>query len=217
MQQREARRVRFSDEFLSQTEARQFDIATRDSVRLQREAKPGDPNSGKDEQKFDTATSKGDPENVQKLEKASIGKHYLRPVKKPTLLLDRIPQWFERVKEDLLKDRSSLIRPLPSRTKLDIQRPARYDEQLLRGRDFKRAETCHGQRGASKDKDRLIHGLDNEGNGQYEQHPNGCSSDESAVLIVRGNGRGDLQGLRSHHQSLRNNPISPSTDLQQCN
>ena len=60
--------------------------------------------------------------------------------------------------------------------------------------------TTHGQRDASKDKDRLIHGLDNESNGQYEQHPDGCSSDELAVLIVRGNGRGDLQGLRSHRQ-----------------
>ena len=107
-------------------------------MRLQREAKSRNPNSGIDEQKFDTATSKGDPKNVQNLEKASIGMHYLRPVKKPTLLLDRIPQWFERVEEDLRKDRSSLMRPLSSRTKLDIQRPARYDEQLLRGRDFKR-------------------------------------------------------------------------------
>ena len=75
---------------------------------------------------------------MQILEKASIGMHYLRPVKKPTLLLDRIPQCFERVEEDLRKNRSSLMRPLPSRTKLDIQRPARYYEQLLRGRDFKR-------------------------------------------------------------------------------
>ena len=96
--------------------------------------------------------------------------------------------------------------PLPSRTKLDVQRPARYDEQLLRGRDFKKYLSAllpkDGQRDASKDKDRLIHGLDNESNGQYEQHPDGCSSDESAMLIVRGNGRGDLQGLRSHRQSL---------------
>ena len=138
VQQLEAKRVRFSDELLSQTEARQFDIATRDPVRLQREAKSGNPNSGIDEQKFDTATSKGDPENVQNLEKASIGMDYPRLVKKPTLLLDRIPQWFERVEEDLRKDRSSLTRPLSSRTKLDIQRPARYDEQFLRGRDFKR-------------------------------------------------------------------------------
>ena len=60
VQQPEARRVRFSDELLSQTEARQFDIATRDVVRLQREAKSGNPKSGIDEQKFDTATSKGD-------------------------------------------------------------------------------------------------------------------------------------------------------------
>ena len=64
VQQPEARRVRFSDELLSQTEERQFDIATRDAVRLQREAKSGEPNSGIDEQKFHTATSKRDPENV---------------------------------------------------------------------------------------------------------------------------------------------------------
>ena len=138
VQQPEARRVRFSDELLSQTEARQFDIATRDAVRLQREAKSGDPNSGIDDQKFNTATSKGDPENMRSLEKASIGMHYLRPVKKPTLLLDHIPQWFARVEEDLRKDRSSLMRPLSSRTRLDIQQPARYDQQMLRGRDFKR-------------------------------------------------------------------------------
>ena len=138
VQQPEARRVRFSDELLSQTEARQLDIATRDAVRLRREAKSRDPSSGIDEQKFDTATSKGDPENVRNLEKATIGVHYLRPVKKPTLPLDHIPQWFERVEEDLRKDRSSLMRPLLARTRLDMQRPARYDEQLLRGRDFKR-------------------------------------------------------------------------------
>ena len=92
VQQPEARRVRFSDELLSQTEARQSDIATRDAVRLRRETKSRDPSSGIDEQKFDTATSKGDPENVRNLEKAIIGVHYLRPVKKPTLLLDHILQ-----------------------------------------------------------------------------------------------------------------------------
>ena len=61
VQQPEARRVQFPDELLSQTEARQLDIATRDAVRLRREVKLRDPSSGIDEQKFDTATSKGDP------------------------------------------------------------------------------------------------------------------------------------------------------------
>ena len=138
VQQPEARRVRFPDELLSQTEARQLDIVTRDAVRLRIEVKSRDPSSGIDEQKFDTATSKGDPENVRNLVKATIGVHYLRPVQKPTLLLDHIPQWFERVEEDLRKDRSSLMRPLWTRTRLDMQRPARYDEQLLRGRDTSR-------------------------------------------------------------------------------
>ena len=77
--------------------------------------------------------------------------------------------------------------------------------------------TTHGQRDASKDKDRLIHEIDNESNSQYEQHPDGCSSDEPALLIVRGNCRGDLKGLRSHRQSLGDESISPSTDLQQRN
>ena len=59
IQQPEARRVRFSDELLSQTEARQYDITARDAARLQREVKSGNPDSDLDVQKFDTATSKG--------------------------------------------------------------------------------------------------------------------------------------------------------------
>ena len=113
VQEPEPRRVRFSKELLSQTEARQLDIAARDAVRLQREAKSENPDSELDVQKFETATSKGSPEDVENLEKATIGVHYLRPVKKPTLLLDRIPPWFERVREDLHKDKSSLVRSLP--------------------------------------------------------------------------------------------------------
>ena len=141
IQQPEARRVRFSDELLSQTEARQYDITARDAARLQREVKSGNPDSDLDVQKFDTATSKGNPEDVKNLEKASIGMHYLRPVKKPTLLLDRIPPWFERVREGLHKDKSSLVKPLPSKVKLSVQRPARYDDQLLKSRDFMRDVT----------------------------------------------------------------------------
>ena len=121
VQQPEPRRVRFSKELLSQTEARQLDIAARDAVRLQREAKSENPDSELDVQKFETATSKGSPEDVENLEKATIGVHYLKPVKKPTLLLDRIPPWFERVREDLHKDKSSLVRSLPSKVKLAIQ------------------------------------------------------------------------------------------------
>ena len=141
VQQPEPRRVRFSNELLWQTEARQLDIAARDAVRLQREAKSENPHSGLDVQKFETATSKGDPEDVENLGKATIGMLYLRPVKKPTLLLDRIPPWFERVRENLHKDKSSLVRPLPSKVKLAVQRPARYDDQLMRSRDFMRDVT----------------------------------------------------------------------------
>ena len=127
VQQPEARRVRFSDELLSQSEARQYDIAARDAVRLQRELKSGNPDSGLDVQKFETTTSKGNPEDVRNLDKASIGMHFLRPVKKPTLLLDRIPPWFERLREDLHRGKSSLVKPLPSKVKLAAQRYGRHD------------------------------------------------------------------------------------------
>ena len=62
--------------------------------------------------------------------------NYLRPVKKPTLLMDRIPPWFERMREKLHKDKLPLLKPLPTKVKLGTQRPVRYDEQLLRSRDF---------------------------------------------------------------------------------
>ena len=105
---------------------------------LQREARSGTQDSGSDSRKIETATSRGEPQNMKILENASIGMHYLRPVKKPTLPLDRIPLWFERVGEELHRDRSPFVKPLPSKVKLSNQRPARYDEQLLRSRDFMR-------------------------------------------------------------------------------
>ena len=65
LQQPEARRVRFSEELLSQTDTRQYDITARDAVRLQREVQSGNLDSGFDIQKFVTATSMGEPENVK--------------------------------------------------------------------------------------------------------------------------------------------------------
>ena len=138
VQQPEARRVRFSVVLMSQTETRQYNITAIDAVRLQREVQSGNPDSGLDIQKFETATNKGEPENAKTLEKASIGMHYLRLVKKPTLFLDRIPPWFEMVREDLHKNKAPCVKPLPTKGKLGTQRSARYDEQLLRSRDFMR-------------------------------------------------------------------------------
>ena len=109
-----------------------------DAVRLQREVQSRSPNSDLDIRKFKTTASKGEPENAKAFEKASIAMHYVRPVTKPTLLMDRIPPWFERVREELHKDKSLFVKPLPSKVKLGSQRPARYDEQLLRSRDFMR-------------------------------------------------------------------------------
>ena len=121
----------------SQTVTRQYDITARDAVRLQREVQSGNPDLDLEIQNFETATSKVEPENVRTLEKTSVKMHYFRPVKKPTFLSGRIPPWFQMVKEDLHKDKSTFVKPLPSKVKLGTQRPARYDEQLLRSRDFK--------------------------------------------------------------------------------
>ena len=106
-------------------------------MRLQREPRSETPHSGIDLQKFERATSQGESENVKSLEKATIGVHYLRPTKNPVLLLDRIPPWFERMKE-LHREKSSLVRPVPAKVKLAEQRPAGYDEQLTNNRDYGR-------------------------------------------------------------------------------
>ena len=131
VQQPEAKRVRLSEALLSQTETRQYDLTARDAVRLQREVQSGNSNSGLNIQKFETATSKGEPENTKELEKASIRKHYFRPVKKPTLIMDRNPPMV-RESERRATQGQFAIREL----KLGTQRPARYDEQLLRRRVF---------------------------------------------------------------------------------
>ena len=75
VQQPEARRVRFSGGLQSQTKTRQYDITARDAVRLQREVQSGNLDPGLDIQKFETVTSRGEPENVKTLDKASVGMH----------------------------------------------------------------------------------------------------------------------------------------------
>ena len=92
MQQLEARRLGFSEELLSLSETRQYDNTARDAVRLQREIQSGNPDSGLDFQECETATSKGEPENVR------IG-----------------------VKEDLHRDKPLFVKPMLSKVKLGTQ------------------------------------------------------------------------------------------------
>ena len=72
-QQPEGRRVRISKELLSQTEARQYDITAKDAVPQQRDPHSGISDSETNRQKFEIATSQGEPQNVRTLEKPLLG------------------------------------------------------------------------------------------------------------------------------------------------
>ena len=75
--------------FLGEVQAEeQLDITVRDAARLQREGRATVQESTSSTQRFDRATSKGDSETVRTLHKATVGMHYLRPVKKSSSLAD---------------------------------------------------------------------------------------------------------------------------------
>ena len=90
-QQPVARKMKLTTELISRAETYQLDLTAKDAVRLQREVLPGTDAPQQQLQKFERTHSKGDPEAVKSLEKAFIGMHYIRPVKKPVLLTDRTP------------------------------------------------------------------------------------------------------------------------------
>ena len=89
-QQPEARRVRLRGQLLSTSEAQQLDITARDALRLQREKPATAEQTDTDLLRFETVTSKGDPENVGTLKRATIGAHYIRPVKRATKSLSAV-------------------------------------------------------------------------------------------------------------------------------
>ena len=53
-----------------------------------------DQESDENEQRFEKATSKGDPVSGKVLHKATVGVHHLREIKRPAALPDRMPPWF---------------------------------------------------------------------------------------------------------------------------
>ena len=89
--QPEIRRPRITHELLTNAEKRQLDITARDALRLKREipttTSPEDPL----QQKFEVATGTGDLASRQKIEKATVGVLYNRPVKKPVFTRDGCP------------------------------------------------------------------------------------------------------------------------------
>ena len=115
-------------------------MAAKDEVRLQGEIPATTERSETSSQKFEIATSKGDPETLRTLDRATIGAHNLLTFKKPVLLTDRYHPWFERLRNALQRDRdgSPYVRQLPSPITFDRQRAGRYEKKLLRKRDFMR-------------------------------------------------------------------------------
>ena len=108
--QPEARRPRVTRELLTHAEKRQLDITARDALRLQREVptttSPEDPLR----QKFEVATGTGDLATRQKIEKATVGVLYNRPVKKPVFTRDGCPPWFNRMRAELERVNSTYMR-----------------------------------------------------------------------------------------------------------
>ena len=131
----ETRRPRITRELLTHAEKRQLDITARDALRLQREVptttSPEDPLR----QKFEVATGTGDLATRQKIEKATVGVLYNRPVKKPVFTRDGCPPWFNRMRAELERVNSTYMRIPNSFLR---QRPGRFDEDRLRTKNYAR-------------------------------------------------------------------------------
>ena len=135
----EARRVRLCKELLSTSDAQQLDITARDAVRLQHKLPATADETGPDLLKFETRRSKGDPEAVRTLKRATIGAHYLPPVKRAIFQPDRYPPLFERLRADLRKkgrEDSPYITSLTPNVKVNKQQAGWYAESLFRSKDF---------------------------------------------------------------------------------
>ena len=87
----ETRRPRVMRELLTHAEKRQLDITARDALRLQREVPTTTSSEDPLRQKFEVATGTGDLATRQKIEKATVGVLYNRPVKKPVFTRDGCP------------------------------------------------------------------------------------------------------------------------------
>ena len=121
-QQPAAREGNFSGELHAE---KQLDITARAAARLQRESRATDHESISSTRRFHSATTEGDPDTVRTLNKATVGMHYLRPIKKPASLAAHVPPCFEKLRCELHRVRFSYVSPLPSQAQLNRQRAQR--------------------------------------------------------------------------------------------
>ena len=89
-------------------------------------------------QKFESATSKGDPATQRTIKKATVGVLYTRPVERPIFTANGCPPWFERLRRDLQRDNSTHLQPLQPTSRLTRQRPGRFDEDRLQTKNYAR-------------------------------------------------------------------------------
>ena len=130
--QPQARKQKVARELLTSAEVQQLDITARDAVRLQREVPATTLHEDPLRQKFEVATGRKDPATQKKIEKATVGVLYNRPVKKPVFSTDGCPPWFNRLRADLERANSSYLRTPNNFVR---QRPGRFDQHRLQSKN----------------------------------------------------------------------------------
>ena len=169
----------------------QLDITANDAVRLQREVPATTEEANPLRQKFEIATSMGDPATQRTIEKATVGVLYTRPVKKPVFTTDGYPPWFDRLWRE--SDSSTYLQPLQQTSRLTQHRPGRYDEDRLKTKNYARDyhhSAAYGQGLATDDENCFLCRLNHEVILQRQQHSTGSQGDEHVLHLVQRDSRG---------------------------
>ena len=171
-------------ELPTSAEIQQLDITAKDAVRLQREMSTTMPKEDSLRQKFEVATGREDPATQKRIEKATVGVLYNRPVKKPVFSIDGCPTWFNRLRAELERMTSSYLR---TPNNFIRRRPGRCDQDRLQSKNY----TSHWKSLITKNKSSFLRRLDDKVFLQLSQHPHGRQSPEYAVHLAQRDGRGD--------------------------
>ena len=115
-----------TQEWLTFAEKQQLDETAKDALRLQREIPATTEQADPLRQKFIVATSKGNPATLKTIEKATVMVIYTRSVKSKSAV-DGYRPWFNRLRKELEKNKSTYLQPLQPPNRLTHQRPDRYE------------------------------------------------------------------------------------------
>ena len=211
--QPEARKQRVARELFTLAEIQQLDITARDAVRLQREVPATKLQEDPLRQKFEVATTRrGDPATQKRIEKATVGVLYNRPVKKPVFSTDGCPPWFNRLQTELERANSSYLR---TRNNFVRQRPGRFDQDRLQSKNYARNPVTILPMGKDLlQKTKIAFFVDSTIKSSYlqlAQHPYRRQNLEYAVHLAQRDGR--IDGQYVHAGSGRNNPPASATHI----